>query len=56
MKEATRRQRDGRATERKYSSTQLQRLVKEAEIVALQGTQRMDIREKQYQSKQKNIH
>lgn len=56
MKAATRRQRDGRAKERKYSSTQLQRIVKEVEIVALQGTQRMDIRESQYQSEQKNTH
>lgn len=50
MKKVTRMQRSGRAKERMYSSEHFQLLVKDAEKAALDGTRRMDLRERQYRS------
>jgi len=50
MKKLTRIQRSGRAKERMYSTERLQLLAKDAEKAALEGTRRMELRERQYQS------
>lgn len=50
MKKSIRVRREGRANDRVYSAEHLQLLVRIAEISALQGTKRMNIREINFSS------